>query len=66
MKILTTFLESKLILLERSLLKHYGVPDDIAQKADGSYMRHAFKKGWLSAIRRNMTSSHCAGKKEIN
>jgi hypothetical protein len=63
MKVITTFWESKLILLERSLLKHYGVPDEIAQKSEGSYLRHAFLKGWQSAIRRDMTNLRRAGAK---
>jgi len=50
--IVTTFWRSKLILMEREILRAYGVPEDKVMSADGSYMTWAFLKGWFSCLRR--------------
>lgn len=54
---ITTFWRSKLMLLERRMLKHYGVAAEIADKADGSFLCHAFLKGWYSHQRRSKGDS---------
>lgn len=51
--IITTFWRSKLILMERKMLRYYHIPEDQVMAADGSFLANAFIKGWLSALRRN-------------
>jgi hypothetical protein len=54
MRPITTFWLSKLILMERNMLIHYGAADaDVLRRADGSFMIKAFLAGWYSALRRS-------------
>jgi hypothetical protein len=41
-----------LVIMERNLLRYYGVPEDKVLTADGSFMECAFLKGWQSCMRR--------------